>query len=42
MDDLNRLILKAMYGLFADMIEQNEDIPEEISRNSSVESEEGN
>ena len=31
-----------VYGLFADMIEQNEDIPEEISGNLSVESEEGN
>ena len=43
MDDLQPFSPESyVYGLFADMIEQNEDIPEEISRNSSVESEEGN
>ena len=43
MDDLQPFNPESyVYGLFADMIEQNEDIPEEISRNSSVESEEGN
>ena len=43
MDDLQPFNPESyVYGLFADMIEQNEDIPEEISGNSSVESEEGN
>ena len=37
----NHLTLKVTYGLFADMIEQNEDIPDELIDESSNETEEG-